>query len=164
VFCVAQARAWVTKEIKREKKTTDSNFTILLPIISLVSCLSHKFKPRRRSPSHHFVRSFSSSSPPLPTHLLTSTFTRLFHFLFFNQNPTLVHTHTTHSHYPLKLQLMEDVKHYFHTRYVENVKSGGGSVSSKIVVCVSRCVISRGSYVCACGLIIIYVCTFCFRV
>ena len=50
---------------------------------------------------------------------------------------------------------MEDVKHYFHTRYVENVKSGGGSVSSKIVVCVSRCVISRGSYVCACGLIII---------
>ena len=98
MFCVAQARAWVTKEIKREKKTTDSNFTILLPITSLVSCLSCQFEPRRRSPSHQFVCSFSSPSPPLPTHLLTSTFTLLLHFLFFNQNP---HTCSL-SHYTLK--------------------------------------------------------------
>ena len=160
MFCVAQARAWVTKEIKREKKTTDSNFTILLPIISLVSCLSHKFQPRTRSPSHHSVCSFSSSSPPLPTHLLTFTLTRLFHFLFFNQNPTLVHSHTTLSN-PTKTQYrMEEIwKLLFHKVCRKCVckkritKKCGGSVSSKIVVCVCvwfLYVFIRVQYVCIC--------------
>ena len=138
MFCVAQARAWVTKEIKREKKTTDSNFTILLPITSLVSCLSCQFEPRQRSPSHQFVCPFSSSSPPLPTHLLTSTFTRLLHFLFFNQNPTLVHSHTTHSN-PTKPTTNGRYENYFHMVCRKCVckkritKKCGGSVSSKIV-------------------------------